>query len=217
MTNSGILALQDRYDALAAELDELAAAIAATEGDAAAARAELDELTDGGEVLQAMAEERAARNRLALLRRRQTSAQQEKNRLSVEVERARLNAIRGVVDTTKKDMAAALVDVYRRAIEARDQVYQAQRQVGAYPADSPFDGVCAALEDALRKTGAIVTPDSSRSVTVVFGDFQYTRRPIGWVAPVAVQRRFKGIPVGDLQALKARLNAMAPYSRDGDY
>ena len=98
------------------------------------------------------------------------------------------------------------VEVYRDIVDARDAVYQAQRAIGAYPVDSPLDRVCSALETAIGAAGGQVIPDSSRSITVRFGDFQYIRRPIGYVAPAPAPRRPRRPIVGAMQQSLAALN-----------
>lgn len=206
--------LQRDYDDLVGEVDDLGAAIAATELDAAAARRELDELTDGASVLQAMAEERAAKNRLTMLRRQLTEAQTERRRAATALERARLAAVSDVVDGTKRAIGSTLVDAYKRAVVARGEVEAAQREVGISPVDSPFDPVCAALEAALRAVGCSVLSDSSRSVTVRYGDFVHVRRPIGWTAP-PTPRKFPKVQQDDLETLKRQL-ARIRYAKDDD-
>jgi hypothetical protein len=206
MSNRNASGLQRDYDDLTVELSDLPGAIIAAENDAATARAEADECTDGAGVLAAMAEERAARNRVALLRRRQVEAQRERNQISVELERMRLTAVAGLVEEARSATGAALVAVYQDVIAARDRVEAAQRDAGAMPVDSPFDSVCGALESALHRAGATVIPDSSSSVTVMYGDFVYVRRPIGWQPPQP-RRKFPKVQMNDLEALRQRLSA----------
>lgn len=177
--------LEREYAEAAAAVESLAAACAATAREADAANTELDGLTDADSVLRAMAEARAARNRLAQLRQRQTDAQAERRRLSVALERARLDAISGLVTKAQQDGGKAVIAAYQSIVAARDEIAKAQRAIGLSPASSPLDRVCDGLEQALAALGGSYLPDTSGSVTVRFGDFVYTRRPTYWTPPVS--------------------------------
>lgn len=198
--------LQAAYERSAAEIDALTAALAESESAAAAARAELDEVVDGDSILRAMAEERAAKNRAALIRRNLAETRERKNRTSRELERARESAVAGLVRATMTETCQALVEVYQAVVAARDEVYQAQRATGAYPAGSPLDGVCDSLEHALRRAGAAIVPDSSGSITVRYGEFQYIRRPIGYVPPKPAPARPRRPILSAMQESLAQLN-----------
>jgi chromosome segregation ATPase len=201
-----IAELQTEYDSAGAAIAELKAELAAAERDAAEAKAEAGEVTDGQGVLTAMAEERAALNRAAIARRNLAATHRRRESLSIQLMKAQEDATKQVIKEALNEAAAALVDVYQDTVAARDAVYLAQRETGAYPVDSPLDRVCSALENAIGAAGGQVTPDSSRSVTVRYGDFQYTRRPIGYVAPTPAPRRERRPLLAAMQESIAALN-----------
>lgn len=201
-----IAELQAEYERTAAALGDLTIAIAAAEQDANEARAEAAEVTDGEGVLMAMAEERAAMNRATLIRRNRAATQKRLADLSIALMKAQDDATRQVISTAKEDAGARLLTVYRAVIAARDDIYAAQRAAGVYPPNSPLDRVCAGIEGALVAAGGSATPDSSMSVTVRYGDFQYTRRPIGYVAPTPAPRRERRPLLTAMQESLASLN-----------
>ena len=198
--------LQDQYDQAGAAIAELTAALAAAERDAAEAKAESAELTDGDSVLRAMAEERAAMNRAAIVRRNLADTRQRRADLARQLNRAQQAATTQLIRQAMTEAAAALVNVYQEIVAARDAVYQAQRAMGVYPPDSPLDAVCRALESAIGAAGGQVIPDTSRSTTVRYGDFQYIRRPIGYVPPVAKPTAARRPLVTHAQEMMAQLN-----------
>lgn len=199
--------LQAAYERSAAEIDALTAALAESENAAAAARAELDEVLDGDGILRAMAEERAAKNRAALIRRNLAETRERKNRTSRELAKAQEAAVAGLVRTTMDETCQTLVEVYQAVVDARDEIYQAQRATGAYPAVSPLDRVCSALEHAMRAAGVSVTPDSTGSATIRYGEFQYIRRPIGYVPPKPAPARPRRPILSEIEEVVRRKNA----------
>ena len=206
--------LQAEYERAVAAIAELNAALAAAENDAAEAKAEAAEVTDGQGVLMAMAEERAAMNRAALIRRDLAATEKRRADLARQVNRAQQAATTQLVREAMSEAGAALVDVYQEIVAVRDAVYQAQRAIGVYPVDSPFDAVCSALERAIGAAGGQVIPDTSRSITVRYGDFQYIRRPIGYVAPTPAPARPRR-PI--LSAMQESLAALNRYHRQHEH
>ena len=201
-----ITELQAEYDRADAAIADLTADLAATEIDAMEAQAEAAEATDAHSVLTALAEEKAAMNRATIARRNLAATEKRRVELARQLNRARQAETAEFIRQAMTEAAADLVEVYRDIVDARDAVYQAQRAIGAYPVDSPLDRVCSALETAIGAAGGQVIPDSSRSITVRFGDFQYIRRPIGYVAPAPAPRRPRRPIVGAMQQSLAALN-----------
>lgn len=198
--------LQREYERTGATIEELTAALAAAESDTAEARAQLAELTDAASVLTAMAEEKAATNRAALTRRALATAQQQRRELQRQLDKARNQAVDGLIRQTMNGASAAIVEAYRAVVAARDEIYQAQRATGAYPPTSPLDAVCAALERALSAAGGQAIGDSSGAVTVRFGDYTYTRRPVWYVPPKPGPARPRRGLMTAMQESMARLN-----------
>ena len=108
-----IAELQEQYEMTAAAIAELTAAVAAAERDAAEAKAEAAELTDGDSVLRAMAEERAALNRAAIARRNLAETRQRRADLAHQLNRAQQAATTQLVRQAMTEAGAALVDVYK--------------------------------------------------------------------------------------------------------
>ena len=198
--------LQDQCDQAGATIAELIVAVAEAERDAAEAKAEAAELTDGDSVLRAMAEERAAMNRAALCRRNLAETRQRRADLARQLNRAQQAATTQLVRQAMTEAGAALVDVYKEIVAARDAVYQTQTAIGVYPVDSPFDRVCSALESAIGAAGGQVIADTSRSTLVRLGAYEYYRRPVGYVAPVAKPKDARRPLVTHAQQMMAQLN-----------
>ena len=209
-----ITELQTEYDCASAAIDELAAAVAYAESDAAEARSQLAELTDSASVLAAMAEERAAMNRAAITRRSLAAAQQRRKDLQRQLDKARNQAVDGLIRQTMNAAAAAIVDAYREVTAAREEIYKAQRATGAYPVNSPLDAVCSGLEHALSAAGGRVVGDTTRSVQVRYGDFTYTRHPIGYVPPTPAPAR-KRRPL--LTAMEETMIQLNKWKREHDH
>lgn len=199
-------AAQKEYDRCTAAIEELTAARAAAESDAAEARAKLAELTDGPSVLAAMAEERAAMNRAAITRDNLAYEQHQRRELQRMLDAAQHQAVDGLIRQTMNEAAAAIAEAYQAVVAARDEIYQAQRATGAYPVNSPLDAVCSGLERALGAAGGQAIADSSGSVTVRFGNYTYTRRPIGYVPPTPAPARPRRPLVTHAQEMMAELN-----------
>ena len=145
-------------------------------------------------------------NRAALCRRNLAETRKRRADLAHQLNRAQQAATTQLVRQAMTEAGAALVDVYKEIVAARDAVYQTQTAIGVYPVDSPFDRVCSALESAIGAAGGQVIADTSRSTTVRYGDFQYIRRPIGYVPPVAKPTAARRPLVTHAQQMMAQLN-----------
>lgn len=198
--------LQSEYERAVAKIDELTAALDAAEADAVDARREAGEVLTADDVLRAMAEERAALNRAAHIRRTLARCQTERAELARRLDSERNAAVAGLIASATAEAAVGVLETYQAALAARDSIYEAQRALGSYPATSPLDAVCKGLEAALKSVGAQVIPDSNRSVMVRYGAFEHTRHQIGFV-PIVTRKRQRRPLLSEIEEVVQRKNA----------